>query len=116
MLNPIDEMHELSRKSYDELFHLAIDNFGFCPNGRQQYSKIEVITYIIAHTAVLDFLGKNMTTTNERKPYVLEDDNHTYHVKLTPDQADFMEWCANKEVNFRCIDIEEPLDIEWEEP
>lgn len=117
MLNPIDEMRKLSHKSYDELFRLAIDNFGFCPNGRQQYSKIEVITYIVACAAILDNLGKNAPTTNERRRFVLEErDDTIHHVMLTKEQIDFMRWCEDKGINFYDIAIDEMYDIEWEKP
>ena len=124
MLNPIDEMRKLSLKSYDELIRIATSNYGFSPNGNR-YSKVELITYIVSHAAIhAAYFGDHlenftMATVNrehERKAYVLEDDMNTYHVMITPEQASFMDWCADKGVNFRCIDIEEPLEIEWEKP
>lgn len=119
MLNPIDEMHRFYRKSYDELLRFAINNCGFNPNGNQ-YSKFELITYIVSHAAIRSYFGDHLTAAvdheHERKAYVLEDDIDTFHVKLTPEQANFMNWCADKGINFRCIDIEEPLEVEWEKP
>lgn len=123
MLNPIDEMRKLSLKSYDELLRIATNNCGFCPNGKK-YSKIEVITYIVSNAAIRSYFGdrlNNLTEAaadceHERKRYVLYDENATHHVMLTKEQVDFMYWCADKEINFYNLAIEEPFEIEWEKP
>lgn len=122
MLNPIDEMHKLSLKSYDELIRIATSSCDFSPDGNH-YSKVELITYIVSQAAIRAYFGDHLNLVEaavdrarERKAYVLEDGDQTYHVRLTPEQANFMNWCADKEINFRYIDIEKPLEIEWEEP
>lgn len=119
MMNPIDEMHKLSNMSYDELCRIATNKLGFYPNGRK-YSKVEVITYIVAQMAIRDYFGDNLATANEReherKCYVLDGEDGTYHVMLTKEQIDFMYWCADKEINFYDINIDEMHDIEWEKP
>lgn len=122
MLNPIDEMRKLSLKSYDELLRIATSNCGFCPNGNR-YSKVELITYIVSNAAIRAYFSDHLNLAaaavdreHERKAYVLEDDINTYHVMITPEQASFMYWCADNEVDFRGIDIREPLAIEWEKP
>ena len=122
MLNPIEEMRKLSLKSYDELLRIATSNCGFCPNGKQ-YSKVELITYIVSNAAIRSYFSDHLNiaaaaanSEHERKRYVLYDENATHHVMLTKEQADFMYWCADKEVNFYNVAIEESLEIEWEEP
>ena len=120
MMNPIDEMHKLSNMSYDELIRLATNNLGFCPNGRK-YSKVEVITYIVAQMAIRDYFGDNLATANEheheRKCYVLEEmDGSIHNLMLTKEQIDFMYWCRDKGVNFSGIGIDGWFNIEWEKP
>lgn len=113
-------MHKLSNMSYDELCRIATNNLGFCPNGRK-YSKVEVITYIVAQMAIRDFFGDNLATTNEReherKYYILEEmDDSIHNVMLTKEQIDFMYWCQDKGINFSGITIDAWHNIEWEKP
>lgn len=120
MMNPIDEMHKLYKMSYDELCRIATNKLGFCPNGRK-YSKVEVITYIVAQMAIRDYFGNNLATANEhgheRKCYVLEEmDGSIHNLMLTKEQIDFMYWCRDKGVNFSGIDIDGWFNIEWEKP
>jgi len=120
MMNPIDEMHKLSNMSYDELCRVATNKLGFCPNGRK-YSKVEVITYIVAQMAIRDYFGDNLATANEheheRRRFVLEErDDTIHHVMLTKEQIDFMRWCEDKGINFYDIAIDEMYNIEWEKP
>ena len=119
MLNPIVEMRRLHCKSYHELMQIAITNYGFCPDGKN-VSKVELITYIIA-LAVMSgemdpMASQENKNDNKRTRFIFDNDGATYHVMLTKEQVDFMDWCLDHEINFYNIDIREALDIDWEKP
>lgn len=119
MLNPIIEMRRLHCKSYHELMQIAITEYGFCPNG-SNISKVELITYIIALAAVRGDMGpltsQETKSSNKRARFILDNDGDTYHVILTKEQIDFMDWCFKKSIDFSCAGAEEIKDVNWEIP
>lgn len=119
MLNPIIEMRRLHCKSYHELMQIAITQYGFCPDGKQ-WSKVELITYIIALAAVRGDVGpiafQENKNDNKRTRFILYENGNTYHVMLTKEQIDFMDWCFKNEIDFSCAEAEETKDVSWEMP
>lgn len=121
MLNPINEMRNLKCKSYDELMQIAITKYGFCPNSKN-ISKIELITYIITLATMRGDIDTDTVTPkenkneNQRTRFILNSDDNTYHIMLTKEQADFMDWCFEKGINFRGTIAEEIKDVTWEMP
>ena len=119
MLNPIIEMRRLHCKSYHELMQIAITKYGFCPDGKQ-WSKVELITYIIAFAAVRGDVGpltsQENKNDNNRTRFILDNDGDTYHVMLTKEQVDFMDWCFKKNIDFSCAGAEKIKDVNWEMP
>ena len=120
MLNPINEMRRLSSNSYEELLRVAIGNYGFCPNGKQ-YSKVEIITYIVAITAIRDRFADKIAhpqeEENNRTRYCLREIDGTEHyVMLTPEQERFMRWNHDNAIDYDNTDIDVIEDIKWETP
>ena len=119
MLNPIIEMRRLNCKSYHELMQIAITKYGFCPDGRN-VSKVELITYIIALAAVRGDVGpfapQENKNDNKRTRFILDSCGDTYHVMLTKEQIDFMDWCFKNNIDFSCVGAEEIKDVNWEMP
>lgn len=119
MLNPINEMHRLSSHSYEDLFRIATSNYGFCPDGKR-YSKVEIITYIVAITAIRDRFADMIAHPQEksdRTRYRLREMDGTEHyVMLTPEQERFMRWNHDNAIDYDNIDIDVIEDIEWETP
>ena len=120
MLNPINEMRRLSSLPYEDLLHVAITNYGFCPNAKG-VSKVEIITYIVAMTAIRDQFT-DMTahpkeaTTNRTRYRFREMDGTEHYVMLTPEQERFMRWNHDNAIDYDNIDIDVIKDIEWETP
>lgn len=117
MLNPIDEMRRLSSKRYEDLVHLAVANFGFCPNGHN-YSKVEIITYIVTITALRDrFADMNAKPHNDLIKYrITERDNSEYYLMLTPEQERFIKWNIDHSIDYNTADVDTLEDIDWETP
>lgn len=119
MMNPIVEMRRLHCKPYHELMQIAIDKYGFCPNGKS-VSKVELITYIIAFAAMrgdIDPIAfQESKDNNKRTRFILDSDGDTYHVMLTKEQADFMDWCFKNCIDFSRANAEEIKDVNWEMP
>lgn len=120
MLNPIDEMRRLSSKRYEDLIRLAVSNFGFCPNGHN-YSKVEIITYIVTVTAIRDQFADMIahpkeTTANRTRYRFRELDGTEHYVMLTHEQERFMRWNHDNAIDYDNIDIDVIEDIEWETP
>ena len=86
MMNPIIEMRRLHCKPYHELMQIAIDKYGFCPNGKS-ISKVELITYIIAFAAmrgdIEPIAPQENKNDNKRTRFILDSDGDTYHIMLT---------------------------------
>lgn len=120
MLNPIDEMRRLSSLPYEDLLHAAIANYGLCPNGKR-FSKVEIITYIVAITTVrsqyADMITHQKEATNNRTRYRFREMDGTEHyVMLTPEQERFMRWNSDNAIDYDNIDIDVIGDIDWETP
>jgi hypothetical protein len=119
MMNPIVEMRRLHCKPYHELMQIAIDKYGFCPNGKS-ISKVELITYIIAFAAMrgdMDPIApQENKNDNKRTRFILDSDGDTYHIMLTKEQTDFMDWCFKNCIDFNCAGAEEIKDVNWEMP
>lgn len=120
MLNPINEMRRLSSRSYDELLHDAITNYGFCPNG-MRFSKVELITYIVAVAAIRDKFANRIThpeetTTNYTRYHIAETDGSEYYLRLTDEQTRFIEWNITHSIDYSRNDVDILEDIEWETP
>ena len=120
MMNPVKEMRRLSCKSYQELMQIATTKYGFCPDGKN-ISKVELITYIITLATMrgdVDIMApQENKNDSKRTRFILNTDSaNTYHVMLTKEQADFMDWCFEKGINFRSTIVEELKDVTWEMP
>lgn len=119
MMNPIIEMRRLHCKPYHELMQIAIDKYGFCPNGKS-ISKVELITYIIAFAAmrgdIEPIAPQENKNDNKRTRFILDSDGDTYHIMLTKEQTDFMDWCFKNCIDFSCAGAEEIKDVNWEMP
>ena len=119
MINPIVEMRCLHCKPYHELMQIAIDKYGFCPNGKS-ISKVELITYIIAFAAMRGDIdpiaSQESKNDNKRTRFILDSDGDTYHIMLTKEQTDFMDWCFKNCIDFSCAGAEEIKDVNWEMP
>lgn len=120
MLNPIDEMRRLSSLPYEDLLHAAITNYGLCPNGKR-FSKVEIITYIVAITTVqsqyADVIKHQKEATNNRTRYRFREVDGTEHyVMLTPEQERFMQWNNDNAINYDNIEIDVIKNIVWETP
>ena len=53
---------------------------------------------------------------NKRTRFILDSDGDTYHIMLTKEQTDFMDWCFKNCINFSCAGAEEIKDVNWEMP
>lgn len=121
MLNPIDEMRRLSNKSYEELMRLAITNFGFCPNSKN-CSKVEIITYIVAFSVLRDRFADEIAHPEKHKEEertrvaLYTEDNETYHLMLTREQMNFMDWCFENRIDFSGAGAQLVEEVEWEMP
>lgn len=117
MLNPIDEMHRLSSKRYEDLVRLAVTNFGLCPNGRS-YSKVEIITYIVTITALRDrFADMTAKLQNDLIKYrITERDNSEHYLMLTSEQERFIKWNIDHCIDYNTADVDILEDIDWETP
>lgn len=117
MLNPIDEMRRLSSKRYEELFRLAVSNFGFCPNGHN-YSKVEIITYIVTITALRDRFADMIAKPQDglTKYRITERDHSEHYLMLTPEQERFIKWNMDHCIDYNTADIDILEDIDWETP
>lgn len=120
MLNPINEMRRLSSASYDDLLRIATAMYDFCPNGAR-FSKIEIITYIVAMAAIRDqsasrFLSEQIDKCNRTRYRFREMDDTEHYVELTPEQERFMRWNQKNAINYDNINIDVIEDIKWEKP
>lgn len=116
MLNPIDEMRRLSSRSYEDLLRVATTNYGFCPSGKR-VSKVEIITYIVAVTAVRDQFADMIAHPNDRTRYRFREIDGTEHyVMLTPEQERFMRWNHDNAIDYDNINIDIIEEINWETP
>lgn len=120
MLNPIDEMRRLSSLPYEHLFRAAITNYGFCPNGKR-FSKVEIITYIVAITAVrsqvADMIAHPEEATNNRTRYrITETDGSEHYLLLTDEQKRFIKWNIDHCIDYGRDDVDILEDIDWETP
>lgn len=53
---------------------------------------------------------------NKRTRFILDSDGDTYHIMLTKEQTDFMDWCFKNCIDFSCAGAEEIKDVNWEMP
>lgn len=120
MLNPINEMRRLSSLPYEHLLHTAIANCGFCPNG-ERFSKVEIITYIVAITAIRDRFADMIAHPQEEKsnrtPYrITEGDGSEHYLQLTDEQERFLKWNVDHGIDYDRDEVEILDDIDWETP
>lgn len=117
MLNPIDEMRRLSSKPYEDLLRLAVSNLGFCPNGRN-YSKVEIITYIVTITALRDrFADMTAKPQDDLIKYrITERDQTEHYLMLTSEQERFIKWNIDNRIDYDTADVDILDDIDWETP
>lgn len=120
MLNPINEMRRLSSRSYEDLLRIATTNYGFCPNGAR-FSKVEIITYIVAITAVRDRFADKIAHSQEerngRTPYrITEADGSEHYLQLTDEQERFLKWNVEHCIDYDRDEVEILDDIDWETP
>lgn len=120
MLNPIDEMRRLSSLPYEHLFRAAITNYGFYPNGKR-FSKVEIITYIVAITAVRSQVADMIahpeeTTTNRTRYRITETDGSEHYLLLTDEQERFIKWNVERGIDYSRDEVEILEDIDWETP
>ena len=120
MLNPIDEMRRLSSRPYEHLLHAAIANYGFCPNGKR-FSKVEIITYIVAITAVrnqvADMIAHPQEEKSNRTRYrITETDGSEHYLLLTDEQERFIKWNINHCIDYGRDEVDILDDIDWETP
>lgn len=120
MLNPIDEMRRLSSLPYEHLLRAAIANYGFCPNGKQ-FSKVEIITYIVAITAVrsqyADMIAHSQEEKSGRTRYrITETDGSEHYLLLTDEQERFIKWNIAHCIDYGRDDVDILEKIDWETP
>ena len=120
MLNPIDEMRRLSSLPYEHLLRAAITKYDFCPNG-ERFSKVEIIAYIVAITAVrnqsADMIAHQEEATTGRTRYrITETDGSEHYLLLTDEQARLMKWNVDHCIDYGIDDVDILEDIEWETP
>lgn len=120
MLNPIDEMRRLSSLPYEHLLRAAVTNYGFCPNGKR-FSKVEIITYIVAITAVrsqvADMIAHPQKEKSNRTRYrITETDGSEHYLLLTDEQERFIKWNINHCIDYSRDDVDILEDIDWETP
>jgi len=117
MLNPIDEMRRLSSLSYEHLLRAAIANYGFCPDGKR-FSKVEIITYIVAITTVRSQFADMIAKPKDglTKYRITERDDSEHYLMLTPEQERFIKWNMDHCIDYNTADVDILEDIDWETP
>ncbi len=120
MLNPINEMRRMSSLPYEDLLRIAIANYGFCPNG-ERFSKVEIITYIVAITAVRDQFADTIAhqkkaATNLTRYRITETDGSEHYLLLTDEQERFIKWNIDHCIDYGRDDIDILENIDWETP
>ena len=118
MLNTIDEMRRLSSNPYEVLLRLAVSNFGFCPNGHN-YSKVEIITYIVTMTALRDRFADMIAHPKEEKCThyrITEIDGSEHYLLLTDEQERFIKWNIEHGIDYSRDEVNVLEDIDWETP
>ena len=119
MLNPIYEMRRLNCMPYQNLMQIAIDKYSFCPDCKN-VSKVELITYIIA-SAAMHGDKEHMTSQegksdNKRTRFVLNSNGDTFHIMLTKEQIDFLDWCFENNIDFGDAIADKIQEVHWEMP